>query len=56
MRSRSPCGEVIEETPVGLSGRRRADSEAPEAVEEAGKLNENVPRTFIRTWVRTWWS
>jgi hypothetical protein len=47
-----PGSEVIKETPVGLSTRRRVNSTAPEAVEKVGKLNENTPRTFIRTWVR----
>lgn len=44
--------ESIMETPVGLSGRRRANSTAPEEVEQASTLNSTRPRTFIRTWVR----
>jgi hypothetical protein len=47
-----PGSEAIKETPVGLSGRRRTNSRSPGEVERVSKLNENTPRTFIRTWVR----
>lgn len=47
-----PGSESIMETPVGLSGRRRANSTSPKEVEDANTLNAGRTRTFIRTWVR----
>lgn len=45
-------GVVVGETPAGMSGRRRANSLDPGPVEEAREANKDVPRSFIRTWVR----
>lgn len=42
----------IDETPVGLSKRRRANSLNPEAIQQVRKTNEGKPRSFLRTWVR----
>ncbi len=47
-----PGSVAIKETPVGLSGRRRANSTSPQAVEDVNTLNAGKTRTFIRTWVR----
>jgi hypothetical protein len=47
-----PGSKAIKETPVGLSGRRRTNSTAPEEVAAAELDNRGVPRTFIRSWVR----
>ena len=44
--------EGINEPPVGLAGRRRANSVDQEELEKARLDNEGVPRSFIRTWVR----
>ncbi|MFC6093526.1 hypothetical protein [Saccharothrix lopnurensis] len=45
--------DQIEETPIGLSGRRRANSvEELAAVQAVAAANQGKPRSFIRTWVR----
>ncbi len=51
---RLPGSDTMKETPVGLSGRDRANSteEARKAIEEARKANVGVARSFLRTWVR----
>jgi hypothetical protein len=45
---------AIKETPIGLSGRRRSNSreETRLAIEQVRAANENLPRSFLRTWVR----
>jgi len=52
--SRLEGSSSIEETPVGLSQRRRADSldKNREALEKVRVANVGVPRSFLRTWVR----
>jgi hypothetical protein len=46
--------DSMKETPVGLSGRDRANSteDARKAIEEARKANVGIARSFLRTWVR----
>ena len=44
--------ESIQETPVGLSGRPRANSNPWTEFTRVNALNADVPRRFIRTWVR----
>jgi hypothetical protein len=44
--------ESIQETPVGLAGRPRANSNPSAEFTRVNTLNANTPRTFIRTWVR----
>ena len=43
---------TIEETPAGLSMVRRANSLDKSRLKEAAEANKEVPRSFIRTWVR----
>jgi hypothetical protein len=47
-----PGSESIQETPVGLSGRPRANSNPSAEFRRVNALNADIPRTFIRTWVR----
>lgn len=47
-----PGSESIQETPVGLSGRPRANSDPSEEFLRVNALNADTPRRFIRTWVR----
>lgn len=51
---RLPGSVTMKETPVGLSGRDRANStdENRKAIEEARLANVGVARSFLRTWVR----
>ncbi|HEY3608790.1 MAG TPA: hypothetical protein VGL06_14905 [Pseudonocardiaceae bacterium] len=49
---RLKASSPIKETPIGLSGRRRANSLDPQAMAEVRKANQGVPRSFLRTWVR----
>ncbi|MEU4252252.1 hypothetical protein AB0F15_33015 [Amycolatopsis sp. NPDC026612] len=43
---------TIEETPAGLSMVRRANSLNKGQLKEVAEANKEVPRSFIRTWVR----
>lgn len=47
-----PGSKPIKETPVGLAGRRRTNSTAPDEVAAAELANRGIPRSFIRSWVR----
>jgi hypothetical protein len=47
-----PGSSSIRETPIGLSTRRRRASLEQEAILKVRKANKDVPRSFIRTWVR----
>ncbi len=51
---RLPQSVAMKETPVGLSGRGRANSteDSRKAIEKARLANVGVARSFLRTWVR----